>query len=177
MRVDSLKYALVGVAIAVFSAGCANKSSSDKSKYANRGDSKMYAANTYGIDENDAFDGRNVSAQEQDLLAVRKFNFDFDRDDIKAQYYPSLTAHAEYLKNNPNKTIRVEGYTDEQGSREYNVGLGERRGNAVTHFLIANGASPRQINVVSYGPEKPEMRGSNEDAYRANRRALIIYEQ
>ena len=111
------------------------------------------------------------------MLAQRKFLYDFDRDVIQPQYYDSLNAHANYLRNHPNKVVRVEGHTDEQGSREYNVGLGERRGNSVSNFLVSNGVSPQQIHVVSYGAEKPEVRSSGEESYRQNRRAIIVYEQ
>lgn len=176
MSIKGAKICLVGIALSMMVVGCSNKSASNR--HASQGsDSSTYAANAYGAGEADAFDGRNLTDSERELLAKRKFFFDFDRDEVKSYDQESLTAHANYLKNNPNKVIRVEGHTDEQGSREYNVGLGERRGNAITRYLMSNGVAPNQINVVSYGAEKPEAMGSNEDAYRQNRRAIIVYEQ
>ncbi|MCS5709465.1 peptidoglycan-associated lipoprotein Pal [Candidatus Berkiella cookevillensis] len=175
MSIKGAKICLVGIALSMMVVGCSNKGASNR--HASHGGDSTYAANAYGAGEGDAFDGRNLTDSERELLAKRKFFFDFDRDDIKSYDQASLNAHANYLKNNHNKVIRIEGHTDEQGSREYNVGLGERRGNAVSRFLMSNGVSPSQINVVSYGAEKPEAMGSGEDAYRQNRRAIIVYEQ
>lgn len=175
-----MKGVKISLVAAVLSAlvvtGCSNKSA-DNGRVAGKSDSRTYAADTYGAGEMDAFDGRNLTSQQRDLLAQRKYLFDFDKDDIKPEYYDNLNAHAEYLRSNPNKVVRIEGHTDEQGSREYNVGLGERRGNAVSRYLLSNGVSPRQLNVVSYGAEKPEVASSGEESYRQNRRALIVYEQ
>ncbi|HRE32145.1 MAG TPA: OmpA family protein, partial [Candidatus Berkiella sp.] len=85
-------------------------------------------------------------------------------------------AHAEFLKNNPNHHVRVEGHADEHGSREYNIALGERRARTIANALMSQGVAPHQIATVSYGKEKPEAMGHSEDAYRLNRRAVIVYE-
>lgn len=176
MSMKGVKVSLVAIALSMMVVGCANKGSSG-SQHAGKDSTRTYAANTFGAGDRDAFDGRNLTSQQRQMLAQRKFLFDFDRDIIKPEYYDNLSAHADYLRDNPNKVIRIEGHTDEQGSREYNVGLGERRGKSVSNFLMSNGVSPSQIHVVSYGAEKPEVRSSGEDAYRQNRRAIIVYEQ
>jgi peptidoglycan-associated lipoprotein len=78
--------------------------------------------------------------------------------------------------HHPNARIRVEGHTDSRGSREYNIALGERRAQAVSRILFLAGVENHQVAVVSYGSEKPAVQGMNEDAWRYNRRAEIIYE-
>lgn len=170
MNMKGIKICLVGVALSMMVVGCSHKGSG---KHAGQ-DNRTYS---YGAGETDAFDGRNLTAHERQLLSQRKFLFAYDSNVIRSHDYDSLTAHANYLRNNPNKEIRIEGHTDERGSREYNIGLGERRANAVANYLLSNGASPRQIHVVSYGAEKPVVRSSGEEAYSQNRRAEIVYEK
>ncbi|MDP1051602.1 OmpA family protein, partial [Klebsiella quasipneumoniae] len=79
--------------------------------------------------------------------------FEFDRSNIRAQFRPIIEAHAQYMRANPSARVILEGHADERGSREYNLGLGERRGNAVSEAVEANGVADRQIEVVSYGEE------------------------
>lgn len=133
--------------------------------------SGKYGASTQGVGEGIGFAG-----SEQNLLAKRKIYFDFDRYDLAEQDFEVIQAHASYIKHHTHAHVRVEGHADEQGSREYNIALGEKRARAVTNALIAQGASSQQISVVSYGKEKPEVKGRDEEAYRLNRRAVIVYE-
>jgi len=100
------------------------------------------------------------------------FYFDFDRSTLKPDARAALTVHAERIKENRSR-VRVEGHTDERGSREYNMGLGERRAKAVRDFLVLQGVSSSRIEVVSYGEERPVARGSNEEAWSQNRRAEL----
>jgi peptidoglycan-associated lipoprotein len=100
------------------------------------------------------------------------FYFDFDRSTLKPAARAALTAHAERLKNS-GQSVRIEGHTDERGSREYNMGLGERRAKAVRDFLVLQGVNPNRIEVVSYGEERPVAMGSNESAWAQNRRAEL----
>jgi peptidoglycan-associated lipoprotein len=86
-----------------------------------------------------------------------------------------MACHAKYLQDRPSAHVRLEGSTDERGTREYNLGLGERRGNAVAAALEANGASADQITVVSYGEERPVCREHNEACWSKNRRVNIDY--
>jgi len=108
-------------------------------------------------------------------LRQRVVYFDFDKTEIKPEFQQIMACHAKYLQDRPEAHIRLEGNTDERGTREYNLGLGERRGNAVSDALQAAGGSAGQLEVISYGKEKPVCREHNEDCWSKNRRVEIIY--
>ncbi|SFR48202.1 peptidoglycan-associated lipoprotein [Marinobacter daqiaonensis] len=109
------------------------------------------------------------------LRRITTFYFDFDTAEIKPEARDVLAAHARYLANNPDVNVRLEGHTDERGTKEYNLALGERRANAVQRFLVVNGADRSQIETVSYGEEKPAAMGSGESAWAQNRRVELIF--
>ena len=102
-----------------------------------------------------------------ELLSKRIVYFDFDRSDIRADSQSVVAAHAAYLAKNPAQKVRLEGHADERGSREYNIGLGERRGQAVRRALALQGVAETQLSTVSYGEERPAAAGSDEQAYAA----------
>lgn len=108
-------------------------------------------------------------------LRQRVVYFDFDKSEIKPEFQQIMACHAKYLQDRPSAQMRLEGNTDERGTREYNLGLGERRANAVDSALQANGASASQMTVISYGKEKPVCREHNEDCWSKNRRVEIVY--
>ncbi|MCW8807854.1 MAG: peptidoglycan-associated lipoprotein Pal [Rhodanobacter sp.] len=108
-------------------------------------------------------------------LRQRVVYFDFDKSEIKPEFQAIMACHAKYLQDRPTAQIRLEGNADERGTREYNLGLGERRGNAVSSALQADGGSASQLSVVSYGKEKPVCREHNEDCWSKNRRVNIVY--
>jgi peptidoglycan-associated lipoprotein len=108
-------------------------------------------------------------------LRQRVVYFDLDKSEIKPEFQAQIACHAEYLKQFPDARATLEGNTDERGSREYNLGLGERRGNAVQGALSAAGASSSQLNVTSYGEERPVCREHAESCWSKNRRVEIIY--
>jgi len=108
-------------------------------------------------------------------LSQRSIYFDFDSAEIRSEYRPVIEAHAEYLSSNSNTTVTLEGNTDERGSREYNLALGERRAESVKRQMVLLGASASQIRVVSYGEERPVADGHDEEAWRLNRRVDIVY--
>jgi peptidoglycan-associated lipoprotein len=108
-------------------------------------------------------------------LRQRVVYFDFDKTEIKPEFQQIMACHAKYLQDRPESHVRLEGNTDERGTREYNLGLGERRGNAVSDALQANGGAASQIEVISYGKEKPVCREHNEDCWSKNRRVEIVY--
>lgn len=110
------------------------------------------------------------------VLAQRTIYFDFDRSEVKPEFMAIVQAHAEYLGENSDARVTLEGHTDERGSREYNVGLGNRRAQAVRRMLMFHGANDRQIDTVSYGEEKPVASGQNEEAWSRNRRVEIVYD-
>ena len=109
------------------------------------------------------------------LLSRRIIYFDYDSAEIRADSQEVVTAHARYLANNPATRVRLEGHADERGSREYNIGLGELRAQAVRRVLMLQGVGEAQLSTVSYGEERPAVAGSDEDAYAQNRRVEIIY--
>lgn len=108
-------------------------------------------------------------------LGKREVFFDFDRFEIKPEYIALVEAHGRYLAARKDRKVVIEGNADERGSREYNLGLGERRGNAVSSAVQANGGSGSQMTVVSYGEERPTCTDSNEDCWGRNRRVEIVY--
>jgi len=110
----------------------------------------------------------------QNALRQTVFYFDFDIAEFKTEDRDTLTFHARDLAANPNKRVRLEGHADERGTREYNLALGERRANGILNYLIVNGASRSQIEVVSYGEERPAQSGQTESAYGRNRRVEIV---
>jgi peptidoglycan-associated lipoprotein len=122
-------------------------------------------------------DGRYTPADldTDSCLRQRVVYFDFDRDNVKPEFNAIMACHAKYLRDRPSARITLEGHADERGSREYNLGLGERRGNAVSAALQANGGSASQLTVVSYGEERPTCTVSAESCWSQNRRVEIIY--
>jgi len=125
-------------------------------------------------DARDYTDARNFDNSES-LLSKRVVYFDFDKSEVKAEYRPIVAAHAAYIASHRSARVTLEGHADERGTREYNLGLGERRGNAVSGLLSAAGAMGGQLDVVSYGEERPVCRVSDEDCWQKNRRVEIIY--
>ncbi len=108
-------------------------------------------------------------------LRQRVVYFDFDQDMLKPEFQAAIACHAKYLQDRPESRMTLEGSADERGTREYNLGLGERRGNAVSSALQASGGSASQITVVSYGEERPTCLDSGEDCWAKNRRVEIVY--
>jgi peptidoglycan-associated lipoprotein len=102
-------------------------------------------------------------------------HFDFDSAEVRADYTDIVARHALILANDSSKRVRLEGHADERGSREYNIGLGERRSQSVRRMLMIQGASAAQISTVSFGEERPVAFGSDEDSWAQNRRVEIKY--
>jgi peptidoglycan-associated lipoprotein len=136
-----------------------------------------HSGDMHGFGDNVQFYGTDLSPQqEKDLLAKRSYYFGYDRFEVNEDDTLSIYAHAKRLITTPRAKVRVEGHTDNRGSREYNIALGERRANAVANILLLKGAGQDQISVVSYGKEKPAVSGDNESAWSQNRRTVIVYE-
>lgn len=108
-------------------------------------------------------------------LRQRVVYFDLDQDTLRPEFQAIVACHAKYLRDRPSARMNLEGNADERGSREYNLGLGERRGNAVSSAIQANGGSGSQVNTVSYGEERPVCTDSNEECWARNRRVEIVY--
>lgn len=140
---------------------------------------------TDGTGTTRADDGRSrfggMEALEPDpsdpVLSNMVIYFDFDRDAIRSEFTPTLDAHARFLMENPRRRVRLEGHTDERGSREYNIGLGERRALSVRRYMLLQGVSADQLTTVSYGEERPAELGSGESVWARNRRVELVYRQ
>ena len=115
------------------------------------------------------------ASQSDPALQGRVVYFDFDKYDIRYDSEAVLNAHAAYLSSRPAARVRVEGHADERGTREYNMALGERRAKAVAAYLASKGASSSQIEVISYGEERPVALGHEESSWAQNRRAELQY--
>lgn len=109
------------------------------------------------------------------ILSKRSVFYDFDKFDVKDEYRPMIEAHARYLRENGTTKLLVQGNTDERGSREYNLALGQRRSEGVKRMLMLLGGREDQIEAVSLGEEKPRAAGAGEEAWAQNRRSDMLY--
>ncbi|MEO6078720.1 MAG: peptidoglycan-associated lipoprotein Pal [Steroidobacteraceae bacterium] len=109
------------------------------------------------------------------LGAQRVIYFDYDSSDIRNEFVDVIAAHGRFLAGNATVRVRLEGHSDERGSREYNIGLAERRAQTVKRALSLQGVQESQVAIVSYGEERPAAVGSDENAYSKNRRVEIVY--
>jgi peptidoglycan-associated lipoprotein len=108
-------------------------------------------------------------------LAKKVIYFDFDKSEIKPEFAALVTAHAHNLTAHPNLRIKLEGNTDQRGTREYNIGLGERRAQAVRRAMMLQGVAESQLTTVSFGAERPAAEGDDEAAWSQNRRVELVY--
>ncbi len=136
------------------------------------GDEGLQQGNTFG--EGEAAAGSAASGPAASL-ENRLVYFGFDQSEVATDYLDMLAAHGRYLASHPDARVRLEGHTDERGSREYNIGLGERRAQAVRQILLLQGAAANQLSTVSYGEERPAVLGSDEEAWSLNRRVELVY--
>jgi peptidoglycan-associated lipoprotein len=109
------------------------------------------------------------------ILSKRSIFYDYDKFEVKDEYRPLVEAHAKYLRENPSARMLIQGNTDERGSREYNVALGQRRSDGVKRMMTLLGARESQVESVSLGEEKPQDAGHSESAWSKNRRSDILY--
>ncbi len=130
-----------------------------------------------GIADGTAYDFVYADDMYQQELADRikdRVFFKYDSSSLESQAIETVNAQIAWLKANPSKSVTIEGHCDERGTREYNLGLGDRRANAVKRYMIANGIAPTRIKLVSYGKERPALLGNNPAAWAQNRRAVTI---
>lgn len=129
-------------------------------------------AQASGLGQGDGFTDqggtRNMASSNK-----RTYYFDFDKSDVRDADKPAIIANADRLVAHPQAKVILEGHTDPRGSREYNVALGERRGQSVSEVLKSRGVNPDQVRVVSYGAQRPAAAGHTEDDYQLDRRAII----
>lgn len=171
MKINRLVWLAI-VASALLSVGCTSTGTRDDAG-ASVEDGSGGAA-TSGAGRGGAWTG-NPLDDPNSLLSTKVIYFDFDQSSIRSDFIEVLRTHAGYLNTNPSVTVRIEGHADERGSREYNIGLGERRANAVRTFLQTEGVTNAQITTISYGEERPAVLGNDEVSWAENRRAVLVY--
>jgi peptidoglycan-associated lipoprotein len=175
-----LTLALLGVAAATLT-GCPSAPVKPETPVENRdvnaGAKSDGSATTTTVDDK-GLDGKNIDPlldPKNVNLAKRSIYFDYDKYDIQDKFKPVVDAHARYLISHPERKMLIQGNTDERGSREYNLALGQRRADAAKRALTLLGAKEGQIESVSLGEEKPRALGKDEASYAENRRDDMIY--
>jgi peptidoglycan-associated lipoprotein len=160
--------ACAAIAVAAALAGCSGGEST-------KADANKPVDNGGGIATNagsgNQYTGNQNSGPD---LSAHSVYFDFDKSEIKPDSLPVIANWAKWLSSNPTAKVRLEGNTDERGTREYNIGLGERRANAVAQALEAKGVSASQLTTVSYGKERPVALGHDEASWQQNRRVDLV---
>jgi peptidoglycan-associated lipoprotein len=184
MQTKNLVKSLLIVIPALTMMACTSKSSVDEQASTNGGtDSSTYGSDS-GTSSSQVETGTVSAVKTPDevrretieaLQSDQTVYFDFDRSSVSTKYYSILNKHAEFLVKNPGQKVVIEGHCDSRGTPEYNIALGERRAKSVQTYLQNAGVSSSQISVVSYGEEKPEVRGSTESAFAKNRRGILTY--
>lgn len=135
-----------------------------------------YGSGGYGSGEYpNAFLGPEFS-DPSNPLSKSTIYFMFDSSQVQQDFIPVIAAHSQYLLSHPNRRLTLEGHADERGSSEYNIALGEQRAKAVARMMKVQGVSESQLQIVSYGEEKPAVEGHDESAYQLNRRVELLYQ-
>ena len=171
------------LASALVMTGCANRKPTTDLQ-AGQTPNGATTVNTQGLSEDAALNAQNlagasakgVTEANKAFLAKRVVHFDYDSSELSNDDYQTLQAHAQFLMANANSKVALTGHTDERGTREYNMALGERRAKAGESFLITSGVNAGQLEAVSYGKEMPVNPGHDENAWKENRRVEINYE-
>ncbi|MFW6342220.1 MAG: peptidoglycan-associated lipoprotein Pal [Halothiobacillaceae bacterium] len=168
---------VIAVALALLVAGCSTTPTKDGADDAAGMQEERIGGDggvTAGVTDGGTLDEAELYADKPGM-GDSVIYFEFDSFAVRSEFRDLLRGHARFLRDNPQRRVTVEGHTDERGSREYNIALGERRGNAVRDMLLINGVAPEQIRVVSYGEERPAVDGTDEKAWAQNRRAELVY--
>ena len=160
------KLSALALALAV-AAGCASSGGDTAGETSYETDTGSAAPSQY-----ESSVSTQVDDAEAALRAITTFYFEFDSSDLKPEAMRALDAHAKVLKATGVRVV-LEGHTDERGTREYNMALGERRATAVQRYLSMQGVSPAQLELVSYGEERPVATGSDEQSWAQNRRVEL----
>jgi peptidoglycan-associated lipoprotein len=172
---NSLWFLLAATALAV--AACSKSNTQDGAAPSSLSTPGDNGASTSSQGANTGVTVSPLEEQQRQLMQQLVVYFDYDQAEIRPEFNAMLGAHGQYLARNPNVRLRLEGNTDERGSREYNIGLGERRAQAVRRVLLLQGAAATQLTTVSYGEERPAATGSDEESWRLNRRVELVYQR
>jgi len=184
---NKLQRLLIAASCALALAGCGSTVKLDDDKPAPIEDRAGAAAQGAGGASASGADSRQVApvtaGEDKDPLsdpasplAKRSIYFDFDSYTIRNEFRPTIEAHARYLQANKGRRVVLQGNTDERGSREYNLALGQKRSEAVRKALVAYGVADGQAEAVSFGEEKPRATGTDEASWAENRRVDIVYQ-
>ena len=165
---------MLSLVLATLLASCASKEAKEESRQATAPEMGVAQGKLQTFPEKGA--PQPMPSAAQAMPTERSIYFDFDKSIIKDQYQPLVKAHAQYLANNSSARITIQGNCDERGSREYNLGLGQRRSDSEKHALTVLGVSKSQVETVSFGKEKPRCTEHNESCWSQNRRADIVYQ-
>jgi peptidoglycan-associated lipoprotein len=142
-----------------------------------KGANDPFADSSEGIKPVSGFYGEHMSSEEElGLLNKKIVYFAYDSNNLTQADMRLLNVHAKYLLDHPKLDMRIAGHTDERGSREYNIALGQRRADAVARYLESKGVPANRLHTISYGKEQPVDLGSGEQAWAQNRRAVLEYE-
>jgi peptidoglycan-associated lipoprotein len=150
-------------------------SSSDASLSGSDVTSKANAGSNTDANSNASANANDPLSDPSSILAKRSIYFDLDSYVVKDEYKSVIDAHGKYLASRPDRKVLIQGNTDERGGSEYNLALGQKRADAVRRALALRGVPESQMEAVSFGKEKPKAMGSNEEAWKENRRADIAY--
>ena len=170
MQAKNISKAVALALTVVWAAGCSTTGNNTDSGAA--GDGSTTTTQGAGTGSNVGSTGLS-SDQVKNLDTV--FYFDFDQYTLKPEAVAALQGHAKYLASNPSAKVTIAGHADDRGTREYNIALGEKRAKAAARVLTINGVSSSQVEVISYGEEKPAVVGNNPSAWAQNRRAVLTY--
>ena len=180
-----MKNALIGIAMVVLLAACASTDPVATTKVEDRTPTTGTGGSTTGTPttgttqttpitgtQGRADDLRNPNS----ILSKRVIYFDYDTDAVKSEFASLIQAHANFLAQNRNRRVRLEGHADERGSREYNMALGQRRAIAVRNATSVLGVGNDRIETISFGEDKPKASGHDEASWAQNRRVEIVYD-
>lgn len=169
-----MKVVLIATSVFTLAACSSARKSHDDAAVNDENASSNVSAQTSGAGDDSSF-GDQAGGKRQ--LAKRTYYFDFDSNVVHSTDKPAIGTNANYLTAHTGTKVLLEGHTDPRGSREYNIGLGERRAKAVAEILTQQGVDPTQIRVVSYGAEKLAAAGRTDTDFQLDRRVVLVYVQ
>lgn len=166
---------LVGVSIVTLAA-CSTGRKPQDGTAVDDANAAYNEAQSSGLGDESNF-GDKADGKKLGMSGKNVYHFDFDSNVVREDDKPAIVANADNLAASPHKKVMLEGHTDPRGSREYNIGLGERRAKAVAEIATAKGVDPSQLRIVSYGAEKLASTGHSETDYQQDRRVALVHLQ
>jgi peptidoglycan-associated lipoprotein len=157
--------------IPLLSVGCAKSKKDPNVSYEGGEGGSSESGSSGDIGQSDLGDSRSGGRRGATAAGLQTVYFDYDSASLTSDAKTTVQENADYLKKNSNTNVTVEGHCDDRGSTEYNLALGERRANAVRDYMVNLGVAKKRLKTVSYGEERPVMKGENESAWSKNRRA------